>query len=239
MKKEHQDYQGRKRPKSIRKQGVPLWVWFASGGGLCLVLLIGGMVAVLLLPGLFTPAGPPAPPGYSTVYDREAGFQMFLPGTAKKAVMTTKNRQKLNIDYVFWSSEDLGWGSASVTSAPLPPDANPEQLEQLLTSGQVHTVSAVDEVLRRTPTKLGGKPALEVRSRFNPNVLEEVKRDPALKDVQFQNEGEHTVVCLTCHGNRFYLLKLMRKGQLPDDEMLRTIYDSFEFLEESASRPPK
>ena len=41
---------------------------------------------------------------------------------------------------------------------------------------------------------------------------------------------EQTIVCATTDGKRMYVIKFDRRGQMADDETVKTVYGSFRFI---------
>jgi hypothetical protein len=227
------DYAPRKKPR--KNKGVPVWVFAAIGGGVLFLiaaavggyLLLGGKSGGLPLGGVLD--SPPA--GYSTARDSDGGFRVFLPGMAKKAEVTVNGQKVDSRTKAVWASMGSnGDSQAWVTSMPLPanfnPGTSPEQLEQLLKMTEGGFDAPWNVIAGKTPKTLDGKPALEVRHWYNGNWVGQDKGKPQTPDPN----SNQTVLCVTHDGKRVYVIKLERKGRMPDDETVKTVYESFKFI---------
>jgi hypothetical protein len=231
------DDRPRKRKKKPRKKGgPPVMLFVALGAGLLVAVgvAVGGYLLFagkkgggVLGGGLL---GPVAPAGYSTVRDADGGFQVFLPGVAHKARTIVNGQEVDSKTKAVWASIiDNGQSQAWVTSAPLPagytPGSTPEHLERLLKMGEGGIDAPWNDVVSKGPKTLDGKPAFELRYRYKPDWMG--RGGGGGEDMSNRNQ---TVLCVTHDGKRWYVVKLERKGQMPDEETVKTVYESFKFI---------
>ena len=130
---------------------------------------------------------------------------------------------------VWGSGDDSGELHVRVMSAPLPagytPGTTPELMEKLLRMAEGGIDTPWNEVVSKGPTTLDGKPAFELRYRYNPDW--KGRGNAGGGDM---SRREQTILCVTTDGKRVYLLKFDRKGRMADDETVTTVYESFRFI---------
>jgi hypothetical protein len=229
----------RKKKTAAKKSGPPVWI-FAVAAGAVLLAITAVVVAVFVFKGKggaggLDPLGvldsPPA--GYTTVKDSAGGFRLYLPGQPRKGQININGRAVSDDERVGWRSFTGGFGQPqvdfTVNSARLPPNtqAGPDQLEQLLPlADSSYEGGKNHEVVSRTPVTLDGKPALEIRTREHPELRRNDKPPPPEEFAK----RDHTVYYVTSTGTRVIVLSIRMKGPPADDQMLRTIRDSFKLI---------
>jgi hypothetical protein len=232
------DDRPRRRKKAKKKSGPPVVLFAALGVGLLVAvgIAVGGYLLFSSKPGGSGPLGgalggalDSAPPGYTAVRDPDGGFGVALPGRANKAMTMIDGRQVDSKTKAVWGSvDDSGDLHVRVMSAPLPagytPGTTPELMEKLLRMAQGGIDTPWNEVVSKGPTTLDGKPAFELRYRYKPDW--QGRGDPGGDT----GRREQTILCVTTDGKRVYLLKFDRKGQMADDETVKTVYESFKFI---------
>lgn len=127
-------------------------------------------------PQRVAPPGPPAPAGYSVAGSQPDGFRVVLPGTVAVQNQTVHRvgmppvgwagESPISRRTVFRARQNAGLDSTAYSVKPTggrPAGNTPDALWNALADQESIAETTWSEVERKTPTELGGRPALEVR----------------------------------------------------------------------------
>jgi hypothetical protein len=246
-----EDYEERPRRKKARSKssGIPTWVYLASGGGVLLIAVVvivfisqssGGKEAV----DDSTRGGSSTPGGYSSVRESKGGFGVFLPGAASKVKMTINGQDGDAIGHYQWSGKMPGdnfrrFSQATAGSFPLPagynPGTRPEQLFELIKTGEFLTYGFEPKIVVQKAITMGGNPGLELHCMETPHLMGEPGNkffeESNQKEIdRVEKKGGKGVFLVTTDGKRAYVIHLSKEGSFPDEEMIKIIRESFVFL---------
>jgi|SRR5262245_11651673 len=229
-----------RRPTQSRKRGrlSPLALGLiACGGALGLVL-----VAVVLYLTVFRDASPlggvlgkSPPPGYSVVPGHSAGFTCYLPGEARSIRVWFNGVPGEQAGIHGWEGRMPGEkeGHASATSHRLSGAyVLGNTAEELFTELKKHDPNLNSdffcEITAKNAITMDGKGGLELRYRARAIAFGVPVKDPA-ELAKNDREGEKGVYFVTTDGRRFFIIKLSVNGPSVDEEIIRTVRDSFQF----------
>jgi hypothetical protein len=210
-----------------------------AGGGALGLLSIGVVLYFTVFrdssgSGGFLGESPPA--GYSRVPGDNAGFTCYLPGQAKSIRIFFDGVPGDQAGIYGWEGKMPGGDGAhqhaSATSHRLTGRRLGNSPEELFTELKRHDPNLNStfffEITAKEAITMDGRGGLELRYRAKLNEFGVPVNDP-VKLAKNDREGEKGVYFVTTDGGRFFIIKLSVDGPAVDEEIIRTVRDSFRF----------
>ena len=230
------------RPRRPRKSAKisPLLIGLVAGGGAIGFLVVGLILYFAVFRDSSGPSrglfGSSAPAGYSTVPGEIGGFTCYLPGQAKSIRTFYNGVPGEQAGIYSWEGKMPGGDGehqhASATSHLLAGRRLGNTPDELLTELKRHDPHLNGEFFYEITAKnaitLDGRGGLELRYRAKLNEFGVPVKDP-VKLAKHEREGEKGVYLVTTDGGRFFIIKLSVDGPAVDEEIIRTVRDSFRF----------
>jgi hypothetical protein len=180
--------------------------------------------------------GKSPPSGYSQVPGHAAGFTCYLPGQSRSIRVFFNGVPGEQAGIYSWEGQMPGNDGpnrhASATSHRLSGAyVLGNTAEELFTELKKHDPKLNSDFfyeLSKNAITMDGKGALELRYKQKATEFGVPVTDPA-KLAKNEREGEKGVYLVTTDGRRFFIIKLSLDGAAIDEEIIRTVSESFRF----------
>lgn len=226
-------------PQSLKKGGIPIWVWCVAGGGVVVAL------AVFLFGGGFKPRSS-RPDGFSAIANHSAGFAVFVPGEIRQATVKHNGEDGNVAGFFLWMGSGQGAKpgdppSVYVRSNRLPEgyqvDNSPEGLFKLGTALNPSEVMPERHEIDKKAITLDGNPAVLVRVKEKHRVVAAAGGTPEMKQFieeeirksaeQMEKIGKRAIYLITVNAGQLIIISVAQSGAFLDDQLIQKIIDSF------------